>query len=44
VQSDILNRIQASQAYLEVEIRKLLHEVSRAAEQALNNARTVLEE
>jgi predicted GTPase len=44
VQSDILNRIQESQAYLEVEIRKLLHEVSRAAEQALNNARTVREE
>ena len=43
VQSDILNRIQESQAYLEVEIRKLLYEVSRAAEQALNNARTVRE-
>ncbi|MGB6677712.1 MAG: hypothetical protein WBE44_13545 [Terriglobales bacterium] len=44
VQSDILNRIQESQAYLEVEIRKLLHEVSRAAEQALHNARTVRKE
>lgn len=39
VQSDILNRIQESHAHLEVEIRKLLHEVSRMAEQALSNAR-----
>jgi hypothetical protein len=44
VQSDILNRIQESQSYLEVEIRQLLHEVSRAAEQALNNARKVRED
>jgi len=44
VQSDILNRIQRSHGYLEVEIRKLLHEVSRVAEQALSNARKVREE
>src|SRR5206468_2754225 len=41
VQSDILNRIQESHGHLEVEIRKLLHEVSRMAEQALSNARRV---
>jgi len=35
VQSDILNRVQESRGHLEVEIRKLLHEVSRAAEHAL---------
>lgn len=39
VQSDILNRLQESRGRLEVEIRKLLHEVSRIAEQALTNAR-----
>jgi polyhydroxyalkanoate synthesis regulator phasin len=44
VQSDILNRIQESHGHLEVEIRKLLHEVSRVAEQALSNARRVREE
>jgi polyhydroxyalkanoate synthesis regulator phasin len=44
VQSDILNRIQESHGHLEVEIRKLLHEVSRMAEQALSNARRVREE
>jgi hypothetical protein len=44
VQSDILNRIQESHAHLEVEIRRLLHEVSRMAEQALSNARRVKEE
>jgi GTP-binding protein EngB required for normal cell division len=44
VQSDILNRIQESHGRLEVEIRKLLHEVSRVAEQALSNARRVKEE
>jgi hypothetical protein len=43
VQSDILNRIQESHAHLEVEIRKLLHEVSRMAEQALSNARNARE-
>ena len=40
VQSDILNRVQESRSRLEVEIRKLLHEVSRIAEQALTHART----
>jgi hypothetical protein len=44
VQSDILNRIQESHGHLEVEIRKLLHEVSRVAEQALRNARRVRQE
>ena len=43
VQSDILNRIQESHGYLEVEIRKLLHEVGRVAEQALTNARRARE-
>jgi ribosome biogenesis GTPase A len=40
VQSDILNRVRESRNRLEVEIRKLLHEVSRVAEQALTHART----
>jgi GTP-binding protein EngB required for normal cell division len=40
VQSDILNRVQESRDRLEVEIRKLLHEVSRIAEQALAHARS----
>lgn len=44
VQSDILNRIQESRGRLEVEIRKLLHEVSRIAEGALIRARKVKEE
>jgi hypothetical protein len=44
VQNDILNRIQESHGYLEVEIRKLLREVSRMAEQALSNARRVREQ
>src|SRR5215470_4503853 len=35
VQSDVLNRIQGSRGRLEVEIRKVLHEISRIAEQAL---------
>jgi hypothetical protein len=39
VQSDVVNRVQESRGQLEVEIRKLLHEVSRIAEQALNRAR-----
>jgi len=38
------NRIQESHGYLEVEIRKLLHEVSRIGEQALSNARSVQQE
>jgi len=44
VQSDILNRVQESRGRLEVEIRKLLHEVSRIADQALVRARKVKEE
>jgi predicted GTPase len=44
VQNDILNRIQESRDRLEVEIRKLLHEISRIAEQALDRARKVKEE
>jgi predicted GTPase len=43
VQNDVLNRIQESRERLEVEIRKLLHEVSRIAEQALVRARKVKE-
>jgi hypothetical protein len=39
VQNDILNRVQESRDRLEVEIRKLLHEVSRIAVDALNHAR-----
>lgn len=44
VQSDILNRVQESRGYLEVEIRKLLREISRIAEQALVRARQVKEQ
>jgi hypothetical protein len=44
VQNDVLNRIQESRERLEVEIRKLLHEVRRTAEQALERARKVREE
>ncbi len=44
VQSDILNRVQESRGRLEVEIRKLLHEVSRIAEEALVRARRLREE
>lgn len=43
-ESLILSRIQESHAHLEVEIRKLLHEVSRMAEQAVSNAKRVREE
>jgi hypothetical protein len=39
VQNDILNRVQESRGRLEVEIRKLLHEISRIAVEALNHAR-----
>jgi len=39
VQNDILNRVQESRDRLEVEIRKLLHEISRVAVEALNHAR-----
>jgi GTP-binding protein EngB required for normal cell division len=44
VQSDVLNRVQESRGKLETEIRKLLHEVSRIAEQALVRARKVKED
>jgi Dynamin family len=44
VQNDVLNRIEESRDRLEVEIRKLLHEISRIAEQALVRARKVKEE
>jgi GTP-binding protein EngB required for normal cell division len=44
VQNDVINRIQESRGRLEAEIRKLLHEVSRIAEQALDRARKVKEE
>jgi hypothetical protein len=40
VQSDILSRVQESRSKLEVEIRKLLHEVCRIAELALAHARS----
>jgi GTP-binding protein EngB required for normal cell division len=43
VQSDILDRIQESRGRLEADIRKLLHEVSRIAEQALSNAKAARE-
>jgi len=39
VQNDILNRVQESRARLEVEIKKLLHEISRIAIEALTRAR-----
>jgi GTP-binding protein EngB required for normal cell division len=44
VQNDVLNRIQDSRGRLEAEIRKLLHEISRIAVQALGRARKVKEE
>jgi len=44
IQNDVLNRIQDSRGRLEVEIRKLLHEISRIAEQALDWARKVKED
>ena len=44
VQNDVLNRIQESRDRLEVEIRKLLHEISRIAEQALDRTRKVQKE
>jgi ribosome biogenesis GTPase A len=43
VQSDVLNLVQESRGKLEVEIRKLLHEVCRIAEQALAHARAARE-
>jgi GTP-binding protein EngB required for normal cell division len=44
VQNDVLNRMQESRERLEVEIRKLLHEVNRIAEQALERARRIKED
>jgi len=44
VQNDVLNRIQDSRGRMEAEIRKLLHEISRIAEQALDRARIAKEE
>ena len=44
VQNDVLHRIEDSRDRLSVEIRKLLHEISRIAEQALERARRVKEE
>ena len=44
VQNDVLNRIEESRNRLEAEIRKLLHEVSRIAEQALERARKARDE
>lgn len=35
----VLNRVEESRNHLETEIRKLLHEISRIAEQALARAR-----
>ncbi len=43
VQSDILERVQESRSCLETEIRKLLHEVSRVAQQALDHAKSARE-
>jgi hypothetical protein len=39
VQNDVLNRMQESRGRLEVEVRKLLHDVSRIAVEALAHAR-----
>ena len=44
VQNDVLNRIEESRNRLEVDIRRLLHEVSRIAEQALSRAKTAHDE
>ncbi|MGB7167475.1 MAG: dynamin family protein [Acidobacteriaceae bacterium] len=44
VQNDVLNRMQESRERLEVEIRRLLHEVNRIAEQALERARRIKDE
>ena len=44
VQNDVLNRILESRDRLEVEIRKLLHEIGRIAVEALDRAREIKEE
>lgn len=41
VQSDLVDRVKESHSGLEVEIRKILHEVCRTAERALDHARAV---
>lgn len=43
VQSDILNRVQESRDRLEARIRRLLHDVTKVAEQALVHARAAQE-
>jgi len=43
VQNDVLNRVDDSRGRLEAEIRKLLHEISRIAQHALDRARKVKE-
>ena len=44
VQSDVLHRVEESRSFLEANIRRLLNEICRIAEQALDHARSVLEE
>lgn len=44
VQSDLINRVQESRELLQVEIRKLLHEVTRIAESSLDRARAAKSE
>ena len=44
VQSDVVARVQESRSQLQVEIRKLLHEVTRIAERALDHARAAKSE
>jgi Dynamin family len=41
LQSDLMARVEASQCQLDAEIRKLLHEISRAATTALEHAREI---
>ena len=42
VQSDIIDRVQESRSHLEAQLRRLLLEVNRIAERALENARSTL--
>ena len=44
VRSDILNRVQKSCGRLEVEIRKLLHEIRHIADQALSHAKALIQD
>jgi len=41
VQSDVVNRVQQSRGQLEIEIRKVLHEVGQIAQRALDRARAL---